>query len=239
MDTVGVESEAPGTGGLSREIFHVHTWRCQHASPESEEAYIVMAIQMGAQRITFTDHCPFPGDPFIGRMRMDELDQYLFMLGQLRVRFREIIDVRIGLEAEYLPDYTDYLRSLTDQLDLLICGQHFCALQGGGYGFDLQEMAEAQVQAIRSGLFSVLAHPDRMFSRAGEWSPLLQELSLEMISAAREYGVALERNLSSMRHPGQYREEFWALVPDDVSVITGCDAHSCADLDLYRRFGFW
>ena len=58
------------------ELFHVHTHRCMHASDENDEAYIVKAIQMGASHIYFTDHAPFPGDPFRNRMGINQLEEY-------------------------------------------------------------------------------------------------------------------------------------------------------------------
>ena len=41
---------------------------------------------------------------------------------------------------------------------------------------------------------------------------------------------ALEHNLSSMRQPYYYWDEFWALVPDGIPTIVGCDAHRVCDL---------
>ena len=52
---------------IENEIFHVHTWRCKHAGEEREWEYIERAMELGAERIVFTDHCPFPGDLFRGR----------------------------------------------------------------------------------------------------------------------------------------------------------------------------
>ncbi|MBQ2577396.1 MAG: PHP domain-containing protein [Lachnospiraceae bacterium] len=43
------------------EIFHVHTFRCGHAAEVEDEAYVKKAIELGADKITFTDHAPFPG----------------------------------------------------------------------------------------------------------------------------------------------------------------------------------
>ena len=47
-----------------KELFHVHTYRCKHAGDEREIEYVKRAIELGAGRITFTDHAPFPGNPF-------------------------------------------------------------------------------------------------------------------------------------------------------------------------------
>jgi len=65
-------------------VFHVHTYRCGHASDELEPEYIVRAIELGAREIVFTDHAPFPGDPFWNRMSIDELQDYLTYTKELK-----------------------------------------------------------------------------------------------------------------------------------------------------------
>ena len=52
-------------------IFHVHTHRCNHASDECDEKYIERGLQLGASEIVYTDHAPFPGNPFNNRMRYE------------------------------------------------------------------------------------------------------------------------------------------------------------------------
>ena len=46
----------------SNYFFHVHTRRCKHASDENNEKYIQRALQLGANKIVYTDHVPFPED---------------------------------------------------------------------------------------------------------------------------------------------------------------------------------
>ena len=67
-----------------KEAFHVHTWRCGHAGDEREDTYIRAAMYLGAKQITFTDHAPFPGDPFRGRMKMTEFPEYIETLSELK-----------------------------------------------------------------------------------------------------------------------------------------------------------
>lgn len=67
-----------------KELFHVHTYRCKHVGDEREIEYAKRAIELGAGRITFTDHAPFPGNPFGHRMKMEELDDYIDTLVSLR-----------------------------------------------------------------------------------------------------------------------------------------------------------
>ena len=65
------------------ELFHVHTYRCKHASNEIDEEYVLKAIQMKATDIYFTDHAPFPGNPFGNRMNIEQLDEYISSIEQV------------------------------------------------------------------------------------------------------------------------------------------------------------
>ena len=96
------------------EAFHIHTWRCGHAGDEREDAYIRTAMYLGAKQITFTDHAPFPGDSFRGRMKMADLPEYIKTLSELKAKYQGKIEVRIGLEAEYLPGFLAYYEKLRE-----------------------------------------------------------------------------------------------------------------------------
>ena len=59
-----------------KSLFHIHTFRCGHAEKISDEAYVTCALELGATDLWFSDHTPFPGDPFRSRMRYSQLHQY-------------------------------------------------------------------------------------------------------------------------------------------------------------------
>ena len=60
-----------------KELFHIHTHRCKHASSEADVEYVEKAIELGARKIVFTDHAPFPDNPFGNRMDIEELPEYI------------------------------------------------------------------------------------------------------------------------------------------------------------------
>lgn len=63
-------------------IFHVHTWRCKHTSDETDEQYIKTVLSLGASKITFTDHTPFPDTYFDNRMELSQLSyKYIEFMG--------------------------------------------------------------------------------------------------------------------------------------------------------------
>ena len=224
---------------IQNEIFHVHTWRCKHASDEEDFCYIEKAIELGAPRIVFTDHAPFPGNPFRNRMDMEQLSEYNGSMKQLKREYVGKIEILLGLEIEYLPTFHDYIKELHDSgdFDLLILGQHFYENEDGTWSFlnqdkysEFKGISTATVQGIETGFFDVVAHPDRAFRRCKEWNAELMRASYDMIDAAKEQGVFLEKNYSSMERKGQYWEAFWvraALLPQ----IEGYDAHSIEEME--------
>lgn len=232
------------------ELFHVHTYRCTHAGTEQDFEYIEKAIDMGARKIIFSDHAPFPGDYFLHRMKMEQLPEYLSTLSQLKKKYQDHIFVSIGLEIEYLPSFHDYYVQLKamENLDFLMIGQHFFEYEPGSYSFietpdiDLdQEEAIGFMNAIISGMetgfFSYVAHPDRSFRRRKIWTPDLEALSDKFLAAAIKYQIPFEKNASSMRHSGQYWKEFWDYIEKQsgttpVPIVLGLDAHSTIDLEL-------
>lgn len=233
---------------ISKELFHIHTWRCKHAKNESDEQYVKKAIELGAKRIVFTDHCPFPGDLFQNRMDMEQLPEYLASIHELKEKYKKEIEILCGLEAEYLKDFHAYYQSLKEikDIDLLILGQHFYEHESGGYSFDdtdkseeYKGLCEAMIAGIRSSFFDVLAHPDRAFRKRKQFSDSEKEMAEMLIREVRaqgKSGICLEKNYASTRRKNQYRAEFWNLVPKDARVIYGLDAHSTKELEAGWEF---
>ena len=240
-------------------IFHVHTFRCKHASDETDEDYVKTALDLGAEKISFTDHTPFPGNPFGHRMSMEELPEYIASLKKLRNKYEGKIDIEIGLEVEFLPSQIAFYQGLKNKfgLELLIIGQHYYEHEDGTYSFnDDKEFNQANefigcgnamIEGMKTGLFKVAAHPDRIFRRCKGWSPEMTKMARRIIEVAAQNGVRLEKNLSSYEkfleksHFIYWREEFWDLVEEynltaarKVETIVGFDAHSTDDLK--RRY---
>ncbi|MDT3843431.1 MAG: PHP domain-containing protein [Bacillota bacterium] len=220
-------------------IFHVHTRRCGHAEEVEDEAYVKRAVSLGAETIYFTDHAPFPGDPFRNRMSYQELTEYVSSLKELHQKYEGIINIKIGLETEYLPSFKAYyeeLRGMKD-MDLLILGQHHSETPSGLYSFEMENksdewkyLMEGQTAGAESGYFDIIAHPDRLFKREKQWTEEMKKASERFISKAIEHSLTLEKNLSSIRRKRQYRDSFWNLVLKNVPIIVGCDAHAVDEI---------
>lgn len=228
---------------MDKNLFHVHTKRCLHATAENDEDYIQRAIALGAKSVTFTDHAPFPGDPFGNRMPYAMLGEYVQSLTLLKKKYEECIQVNIGLEIEFFPSYLDYYQGLRESgdFDILMLGQHFFELHPGQYSYSLsrEEMREMEflgcgqaiVAGVQTGLFDVVAHPDRIFRKRVEWTENMDDMARQIIEASEYRGVLLEQNESSKKTIGCYWNQFWNFVKGGMAVI-GLDAHSVKELRL-------
>lgn len=233
-------------------IFHVHTYRCRHCSNESDESFIESAIQLGASYIAFSDHAPFPDNPFNNRMDITELPEYIETLSFLREKYAKHISVQIGLEIEYIRSFNDYYQKLseTEGLDFLLLGQHFYHSANNQYSFsDLTEfrikneahgIINAMIEGIQTGFFRTIAHPDRAFRYCKEWGSEEGTLARRLIATAVKCGVMLEQNQAS-KEKGLYKSEFWNLFKSMYAsstfneyIIQGLDAHSVSDME--RRY---
>ncbi|SFU44624.1 PHP domain-containing protein [Butyrivibrio sp. M55] len=228
-----------------KDIFHVHTFRCGHAENVSDEEYIKKAISLGASGIWFTDHAPFPGDPFGNRMKYSELDEYINTLFELKQKYESAISVHIGLETEYFPsfDKAGYYKELKskESFEMLLLGQHMAETGPEEYTFSWDKeklcreeyiaLGNAQIQGIESGYFDVVAHPDRIFRKQKTWSVDMTEMADRIIEGAIQRNIPLEMNESSKLQTNHYRKEFWERV-GKAQVIHGVDAHAVNEVRI-------
>ncbi len=235
----------------NKDCFHVHTFRCGHAENVSDEEYIKKAIELGAGTIWFSDHAPFPGDPFGNRMKYEQLDEYLSTLATLKTQYKGQVCIMVGLEIEYFPsfDKSGYYKELRNdkRLDFLLLGQHMAEdVENGNYSFswdkerlyayEYQALGDAIIQGMETGYFDFVAHPDRIYRRKKVWDDDMEKMAMSIIQTAIKHQIPLEKNLSSMRQKNHYRPEFWKIAEMmDVEVINGLDAHWIADMELLTK----
>lgn len=225
--------------------YHTHTTRCGHALGEDED-YVICAIKAGVKELGFSDHAPFKGisQPRV-RMDFSQLDEYIKSINALKEKYKNEIKIYVGFEAEYFHEIDDYYKELLTKVDYLICGQHYALDNTGkpnyvGFKKDDQFMAKGYVdrvvEAIESGFFKYIAHPDIILNSYTLRDDFIHEQCLRIIEAAERCHVPLEINLEGMNrkvHYGAPLEDifypynyFWELVEGhNVDVILGVDAH--------------
>lgn len=226
------------------DIFHVHTFRCEHSDIKEEEM-IEKAIEIGARRISFSDHCPFPGNPFRNRMKYENIDEYIESINNLKKKYEGKIEISCGLETEYLPSYKSFYEELkqNEKIDFLILGQHLWEVKKGLYSFQYkfspeeyyQFITETTVDGINTGYFDAVAHPDRMFKRMKAFDGDMARCSHKVILAAINMEIPLEKNYSSMGKENYYWDDFWVRA-SKAKIIYGYDIHWIKDIErLWRR----
>ena len=190
--------------------YHTHTTRCGHAEG-TEEEYILTALRCGYKVLGFSDHTPWayatPG--FVSRIRMlpSQLDDYVLTLRGLREKYADKLHIRIGLEAEYFPAYLGWLREEMERLDIeyLILGCHYDttdeqdarASRFGGSTSTAhgRRYAEQVVEALETGLYRYLAHPDLFLNRVTAFDADAEKACRDICSAAARLDIPLETAL--------------------------------------------
>lgn len=219
--------------------YHTHTVRCGHAAQDADAAYVEAALEIGCRELGFADHVPYPFEDehhSACRMRCAELPGYMASLTALKAQYKGRIDIHVGFEAEYYPDYFDQLLDLLAPYpcEYLILGQHFINNEIGepynGWATDsvdrLRSYGDQCKRAMDTGRFSYFAHPD-VLHFTGDKSAY-REVARDLCRAAKGLCIPIEFNLLGFIDGRHYpRKDFWeeaAVVGNEV--ILGWDAHS-------------
>lgn len=218
---------------------HCHTPLCKHAVGNPQD-YAAVACARGLDGLLVTCHNPMPAGYSPGfRMSVDEFDDYLELVFRARQVWRGRIDVRLGIEADYLPGYERWLEHQLQLADFqYVLGSvhpHVCEFRqryAGGSPIETQRAYfQLLAQAAETGLFDCLSHPDLVKNeQPAQWQPerIMDDLcrALDRIAAT---GVAMELNTS-----GRYKEipelnPFPRMLAEmrrrKIPVVVGSDAH--------------
>ncbi len=223
--------------------YHTHTSRCRHACGKDED-YILNAIAGNLKVLGFSDHAPYIyPDGYISGYKMlpNEGSEYVSSISALREKYRGKIDIKIGLEAEYYPSLWEntlkYWKSLGG-IEYLILGQHFTCEEyprGSAYhSFDgfcekapVTEYVNTVTEAIKTGCFTYIAHPDLINYTGTDIDFYRNEMS-KMLKEVIRADIPLELNILGLSDGRSYpTAAFWELASKfSPRVILGSDAHS-------------
>ncbi|MBO5879019.1 MAG: histidinol-phosphatase [Clostridia bacterium] len=221
--------------------YHTHTYRCGHAVGKEEE-YIEKAIAEGLKTLGFADHAPMRyRNGFVSghKMRPEEIGEYFSTLGALKEKYRNDIDIKIGLETEYYPDlWEDCLDFWSAYpVDYILLGQHFSPNEDSrdtyysGHPFldesKLSMYVDLVCECMNTGKITYLAHPDLINYAGSDLDFYIFEMR-RLIAEAMKLGIPLEYNLLGMKLGRNYPNElFWNEVADmGALTVIGCDSHA-------------
>lgn len=228
--------------------YHMHTSLCGHANGDPLE-YAQHAITTGLKEIGFSDHAPLLShrDPSI-TMDHAQLPLYHAMIERVRGQFADVLAVRVGIEADFLPGYEERTKAMLNSYpyDYVIGSVHFIAEWGFDDPIQLKEWDKKDVnkvyreyfrllrQSALSGMFNIMAHVDLVkkfdFHPTQDMTPELEETA----DVFKKTGVVVEINSSGLRKP--VREMYPSLeylkifFRKGVPITFGSDAHEPQDV---------
>lgn len=223
--------------------YHTHTFRCGHATG-TEEEYIKRAIEGGIKIMGFADHAPavlYDGYKLGWRVQPEDAKDYFDTIKALREKYKNQIEIYIGFEMEYYPEYFDKMYKLVKDMgaEYLILGQHFIDEVGGiphsavgEHGEEhLIRFTDLVIEGMKTGKFLYVAHPD-MLKYKGDMQLYASEAK-RICQASVELDIPLEINLLGINDKRHYPNEEFLKVAGEVGckMIFGFDAH-----DSYRAY---
>ncbi len=248
--------------------YHTHHARCGHAIGSLEE-YVLQGIEIGLDQLGLSDHMPLlhvdPATYYTGMaMPMNELSRYFEECVYLKEQYKEQIDIRIGLEGDYIEGYEEQIERIVTSYpwDYVIGSVHFLGewdisdsrqLHGweGRRVADVYEHYYSMVQkAASTGFYHYLGHLD-VIKRFGKIPEVdMWDVEKQTVDIIKDNDLAIELNASGLRMPCE--EMFPSLrilqycLERNVPLTVGSDAHQPTRLsqnldiavDLLKGIGF-
>lgn len=231
---------------MMKNNYHTHTTRCHHAAG-TDEQYVLAAIEGGFTEIGFSDHSCWSYDSAYKshmRMTLTEFEGYYESILSLKEKYKDRINVLIGMECEYFPKYMGWLESFVKErkLDYIIFGNHFDTsdeIPGTYYGTTcgddavLKKYIDDCIAGMSTGLYSYLAHPDLFMRGRDVFDSVAAKESDRLCRWCKDNGAVLEFNLEGARMSEEKNVswypcmEFWEIAAAyGNDVIIGVDAHN-------------
>ncbi|PPQ48556.1 histidinol-phosphatase [Paenibacillus peoriae] len=236
--------------------YHTHHARCGHAIGSLEE-YVQQGIRLGLDQLGLSDHMPLlhvkPADYYPEMaMPMEELPRYVEECLELKERFKGQIDIRVGLEGDYIEGWEREIEDIITAYpwDYVIGSVHFLGewdvtdfrqvhhWEGKNVLEVYRTYYDAVSKAAATGLYDIMGHLD-VIKRFGyhpkpEEMEELRELERSALSAVARSGRVMELNASGLSKPcaemfpsRRMLEEAFSL---GIPLTVGSDAHDPAKL---------
>ncbi len=218
---------------------HMHTPLCKHARGMPIE-YAETAQKRRLKGIIITCHNPGPkGWSERIRMSLDDFDSYIDMVEQARISWEGVVDVRLGLESDFIPGIEPFLERLHNKADFhFILGSVHPQLpyyKKEYYGDNIRSFEQGYFEhlamAAESGLYDCLSHPDLIKnSFPDQWQPenLIDDIRRSLDRIAKT-GIGMELNTSGLHK--RYKEMnpsrliLEEMCSRQIPVVLGSDSH--------------
>lgn len=218
---------------------HSHTPLCRHAVGNPTDLAEAAAAK-GLMGLIITCHGPLPNGISAGvRMRDSEFPEYVRLVREAQEVWEGRLDVRLGLESDFLPGLESWVRELHQRAEFhYILGSVHPQLEeykelywsddwrqfARGYFLHLAEAAE-------TGLYDCLSHPDLVKNLVvPEWDlEAIWPSVLEALDRIAETETAMELNTSGLSKKLPEMNPSPAILSAmrerNIRVVIGADAH--------------
>jgi histidinol-phosphatase (PHP family) len=223
--------------------YHTHTELCGHASGTTDE-YILEAVKKNLNEIGFSDHAPLPEGLREGiTMLPGETEQYIELIENKKVEYRDKIEVKCGFEIDFPLTSALDRKYLTDaRLDYLIGSCHFLGQWAFDHPDNIEEFDKRDIDNIyneyykiildlvQSGYFNIIGHFDlvKKFGHRAktDFTKIVENLARAI---AKQKNLAFELNTAGLRKPVGEIYPSKAIIEIfykfNVPVTFGSDAH--------------
>ncbi|MDE7464325.1 MAG: histidinol-phosphatase [Clostridiales bacterium] len=217
--------------------YHTHTYLCGHAGGSVED-YVHAAMINGLEVLGMSDHFLPPVQSYEPYINFQTLKtRYLSSINSAKENYGGHIKILSAVEIEYFGGHSDYYKRLVDDLDYIVMGQHEFIHNGVRYNSFEDGTNEDVIigyfksvqKGLKTGFFSVLAHPDLIFYRKPEITKRIAKEFENTVRTAIDCGVALELNANGIRSHG-FRYPTDLLIElckkHNARVVVSSDCHS-------------
>lgn len=214
--------------------YHSHSRWCKHGKGELEE-YVLEAIKNHFELMALCEHTPDDRHPFGTRIAWNEYKDYIKEVERLEKIYGNQIKLVRSFEAEYFPEVMDKYKQMKeeDHIDIWILGQHESSDHTVNYfrckdiEKDLLHYTSDVLEALETGFFDVLAHPDLLMMYYEEPSPLFLECMDKIFKVCEQKDIIVEINANGIRgHKGYPNKAVFELSKKyNLRYIVSTDAH--------------
>ena len=226
--------------------YHTHHARCGHAVGQLED-YVVSALNQGMEQIGLSDHMPLlhvsDKDNPDSAMPMEELPRYVEEALALKEKYKGRIEVRVGLEGDYVEGYEDKIERIVNGYpwDYVIGSVHFLGTwdvtdfrqvnrwEGRRVVDVYEQYFDAIAKAAATGFYDYIGHIDaikRFGYRPEEDVTALEDAALQ---AVKQHDLAFELNTAGFYAPCKEMYPSVSILERasacGIPVTYGSDAH--------------
>ncbi|GIP48933.1 MULTISPECIES: histidinol-phosphatase HisJ [Paenibacillus] len=231
--------------------YHTHHERCGHAVGALEE-YVRRGIDIGLSQLGVSDHMPLLHvDPATYypemAMPMEELPRYVEEAFRLKEKYRGQIDVRVGLEGDYIEGWEARIERIITAYpwDYVIGSVHFLGewdvsdfrqvhnWEGQDVFAVYERYYDAVTKAAQTGFYDFLGHLDVIKRFGYKPGPEREQETIQLerktLTAVKKAGIAMELNASGLSKPcaEMFPSEriLQAAIEMKIPLTVGSDAH--------------